>query len=95
MLYNNYYLKKNNIKIYKYIINLATVITNLLSAIPVFGQDLVESTYLTEFSSCFLFKYNSLSVLAEMLQAQKNIVAFMTHLKTEKKERHFKLRKLI
>ena len=31
----------------------------------------------------------------EMLQAQKNIVAFMAHLNTEKKERHFKLRKLI
>ena len=31
---------------------MATVITNLLSAIPVFGQDLVESNYATELSSC-------------------------------------------
>ena len=35
-----------------YIQNLATVITNLLSAVPVFGQDLVESNYATELSSC-------------------------------------------
>ena len=31
---------------------MATVITNLLSAVPVFGQDLVESNYATELSSC-------------------------------------------
>ena len=30
----------------------ATVITNLLSAIPVFGQDLVESTYATKIFTC-------------------------------------------
>lgn len=31
----------------------ATVITNLLSAIPVFGQDIVELNNITELSSCF------------------------------------------
>lgn len=32
---------------------MATVITNLLSAIPFFGQDLVESFFTTNFSTCF------------------------------------------
>ena len=41
---------------------MATVITNLLSAIPVFGQDLVEST--TELCSCLVYKGNSFPVLA-------------------------------
>ena len=63
---------------------MATVITNLLSAIPVFGQDLVESTYLTEFSSCFLFKYNSLSVLATIGTVSKQAL---------KKERKLRLDK--
>ena len=39
----------------------ATVITNLLSAIPVFGQDLVESTYATV---CLIYEGNSLPLLA-------------------------------
>ena len=43
---------------------MATVITNLLSAIPVFGQDLVESTYATELYSCLVYKGNSFPVLA-------------------------------
>jgi len=47
---------------------LATVITNLLSAIPIFGQDIVESNNATEFSTCyfkdaFIFKDTLLSVL--------------------------------
>ena len=41
---------------------MATVITNLLSDIPVFGQDLVEST--TELCSCLVYKGNSFPVLA-------------------------------
>ena len=41
----------------------ATVITNLLSAIPVFGQDLVESISVTEFCSS-LVQLNSMPVLA-------------------------------
>ena len=40
---------------------MATVITNLLSAIPVFGQDLVESTYATV---CLIYEGNSLPLLA-------------------------------
>ena len=40
---------------------MATVITNLLSAIPVFGQDLVESTYVT---GCLIYEGNSLPLLA-------------------------------
>ena len=40
---------------------MATVITNLLSAIPVFGQDLVESTYAT---GCLIYEGNSLPLLA-------------------------------
>jgi hypothetical protein len=40
---------------------LATVITNLLSAVPVFGQDLVESTYAT---GCLIYEGNSLPILA-------------------------------
>ena len=43
---------------------MATVITNLLSAIPVFGQDLVESTYATELCSCLVYKVNNFPVLA-------------------------------
>ena len=43
---------------------MATVITNLLSAIPVFGQDLVESTYATELCSCLVYKGNNFPVLA-------------------------------
>lgn len=43
---------------------MATVITNLLSAIPVFGQDLVESTYVTELFSCLVYKGNNFPVLA-------------------------------
>ena len=43
---------------------MATVITNLLSAIPFFGQDLVESTYATELCSCLVYKGNNLPVLA-------------------------------
>ena len=43
---------------------MATVITNLLSAIPVFGQDLVESNYATELFSCLLYEGNSLPLLA-------------------------------
>ena len=39
---------------------MATVITNLLSAIPVFGQDLVESTYATV---CLIYEGNSLPLL--------------------------------
>ena len=31
----------------------ATVITNLLSAIPIFGQDIVESIITTNFSYCY------------------------------------------
>jgi hypothetical protein len=31
----------------------ATVITNLLSAIPVFGQDIVESNNITKLCTCF------------------------------------------
>jgi hypothetical protein len=42
---------------------LATVITNLLSAVPVFGQDLVESISVTEFCSS-LVQLNSIPVLA-------------------------------
>ena len=38
---------------------LATVITNLLSAIPYFGQDIVESTNLTELFT----KYTNLSLI--------------------------------
>ena len=67
------------------------MITNLLSAIPVFGQDLVESTYLTEFSSCFLFKYNSLSVLAtigtvskQALKKERKLSACAARLDKEK-----------
>ena len=40
---------------------MATVITNLLSAIPVFGQDLVESTYVT---GCLIYEGNILPLLA-------------------------------
>ena len=40
---------------------MATVITNLLSAIPVFGQDLVESTYAPV---CLIYEGNSLPLLA-------------------------------
>ena len=38
-------------------------ITNLLSAVPVFGQDLVESTNGTELCSCLIYKGNSLPLL--------------------------------
>ena len=46
----------------------ATVITNLLSSIPIFGQDLVESNNATNFSTCyfneaFIFNEILLSVL--------------------------------
>lgn len=46
----------------------ATVITNLLSAIPVFGQDIVESNNATKLSTCyfneaFIFNETFLSVL--------------------------------
>ena len=43
---------------------MATVITNLLSAIPVFGQDLVESNYQRELLSCLVYEWNSIPVLA-------------------------------
>ena len=36
------------------ILNLATVITNLLSAIPVFGKDIVELKSITEYFICFV-----------------------------------------
>ena len=40
---------------------MATVITNLLSAIPFFGQDLVESNYVT---GCLIYEGNSIPLLA-------------------------------
>ena len=40
---------------------MATVITNLLSAIPFFGQDLVESNYVTD---CLIYEGNSIPLLA-------------------------------
>lgn len=43
---------------------MATVITNLLSAIPVFGQDLVESNYTTELYSCLVSEGNIFPLLA-------------------------------
>lgn len=43
---------------------MATVITNLLSAVPVFGQDLVESNYATELCSCLVYEGNNLPLLA-------------------------------
>jgi LAGLIDADG endonuclease len=45
----------------------ATVITNLLSSIPVFGQDLVESNI---FENCCLLECNSFSVLQQTVQHQ-------------------------
>jgi group I intron endonuclease len=46
---------------------LATVITNLLSAIPIFGQDIVESKNITELSSCFFFNEDFNTKLMEVL----------------------------
>lgn len=48
---------------------MATVITNLLSAIPVFGHDIVESTYQTEFCTCF-----SNNVLSSSLGQQETLL---------------------
>ncbi len=45
----------------------ATVITNLLSSIPVFGQDLVESNI---FENCCLLECNSFSMLQQTVQHQ-------------------------
>ena len=46
---------------------MATFITNLLSAIPVFGQDIVESINITELSSCFFFYEDFNTKLMEVL----------------------------
>ena len=43
---------------------MAIVITNLLSIIPVFEQDLVQSTYITELFSCLVYKRNNFPVWA-------------------------------
>lgn len=48
----------------------ATVITNLLSSIPVFGQDLVELNNITEFSTCYFneaFIFSAKGVARETL----------------------------
>lgn len=44
---------------------MATVITNLLSAIPVFGQDIVESNNATEFCTCF---FNEAFIFSENIE---------------------------
>lgn len=42
---------------------MATVITNLLSAVPFFGQDLVESNNITKLYSCLIHMNNTIPVL--------------------------------
>lgn len=44
----------------------ATVITNLLSAIPVFGQDIVESIKITVLGLCIIFFYSVLPTIGNV-----------------------------
>lgn len=55
--------EKANYSQNKQIKDLATVITNLLSAVPFFGQDLVESNNITKLYSCLIHMNNTIPVL--------------------------------
>ena len=65
---------------------MATVITNLLSAIPVFGQDLVESNYATELFSCLLYEGNSLPLLATIGTVRTQALKRVRKLRLSKEE---------
>lgn len=70
---------------------MATVITNLLSAIPVFGQDIVESNNATEFCTCFsnkafIFNDTLLSVLPTVGTVSPHALKKGKKIRTEKIE---------
>ena len=61
-------------------------ITNLLSAVPVFGQDLVESTNGTELCSCLIYKGNSLPLLATIGKVSTQALKKGRNLRLDKEE---------
>lgn len=71
----------------------ATVITNLLSSIPIFGQDLVESNNATNFSTCyfneaFIFNEILLSVLPTVGTVSPHALKKGNKIRTEAKKEY-------
>lgn len=64
----------------------ATVITNLLSAVPVFGQDIVELKIFTEISTIYLFYCNIIPVLPTVGIVSKQAFKKGTKRRTNKQE---------
>ncbi len=74
----------------------ATVITNLLSSIPIFGQDLVESNNATNFSTCyfneaFIFNEILLSVLPTVGTVSPHALKKGNKIRTEAKKEYLSI----